>query len=250
MATTSRSFEPAGRRHAGENVAAVLAQRTAGLEPPILMCDALTRNVPKVFAVVLSNCLAHGRRQIVDVAPNFPEESRYILETFREVYLVDADARDRQLSAEARLALHQEQSRPRMEALHTWLRTQLEEHRIEPNSGLGQAMRYLLRHWIPLTRFLEVAGAPLDSNIVERALKRAILHRKASLFYKTPKGARVGDLFMTLIHTCGLNRVEAFDYLTVLQDRLDAVKAAPAAWLPWTYRDTLRQIDQALPVSA
>jgi hypothetical protein len=66
-----------GRRHAGENVTTVLAHRTAGLEPPILMCDALSRNVPKAFAVVLSNCLAHGRRQIVDVAPNFPEESRY-----------------------------------------------------------------------------------------------------------------------------------------------------------------------------
>jgi transposase len=238
-----------GRRHAGENLATVLAQRTAGLEPPILMCDALSRNVPKNFAVVLANCLCHGRRQVVDVAPNFPQESRYILEAFRDVYRVDAQARERGLTPEARLAFHQEQSRPRMAALHVWLDAQFTERRVEPNSGLGQAIRYLLRHWTPLTRFLEIAGAPLDSNLVERALKRAILHRKASLFYKTPNGAHVGDLFMAIIHTCELNRVEAFDYLTVLQQHLDALQAAPGAWLPWTYWDTIRQLSPALPAA-
>jgi len=241
-----------GRRHAGENLAAVLAHRTAGLEPPIVMCDALSRNVPKAFVVVLANCLAHGRRQVIDVASNFPEESRMILETFREVYRVDAQARADRLTPDARLALHQTHSRPLMDTLHVWLEAQLAEHRVEPNSGLGHAMRYLRRHWKPLTRFLEVPGAPLDSNVVERALKRAILHRKSALFYKTRHGAQVGDLFMALVHTCELNKVEAFDYLTVLQQHLDAVKASPAAWLPWTYRDTIRDVTTraALPASA
>jgi len=130
------------------------------------------------------------------------------------------------------------------------LGAQLDERRVEPNSGLGQAIAYFLKHWTPLTRFLEVVWAPLDSNLVERALKRAILHRKASLFYKTPNGAHVGDLFMAIIHTCELNRVEAFDYLTVVQQNLDALHAAPGAWLPWTYRDTIRQLRSTLAASA
>jgi len=239
-----------GRRHAGENLATVLAHRTAGLEPPILMCDALSRNVPKDFVVVLANCLCHGRRQVVDVAANFPEESRFILETFREVYRVDAQARERGLTPDARLALHQTDSRPLMETLHVWLDVQLVDHRVEPNSGLGQAIQYLRRHWAPLTRFLDVPGAPLDSNLVERALKRAILHRKASLFYKTRHGAEVGDLFMALVHTCELNGNVALDYLTVLQQHLDALRAAPGAWLPWTYQDTLRQLSTTFAASA
>jgi transposase len=239
-----------GRRHAGENLAAVLAQRTAGLEPPILMCDALARNVPKDFVVVLANCLAHGRRHVIDVAQSFPEESRFILETFREVYQVDAQAREDGLTPDARLVRHQTYSRPLMDTLHVWLGAQLAEHRVEPNSGLGQAIRYFQRHWGPLTRFLEVPGAPLDSNLVERALKRAILHRKSALFYKTRNGARVGDLFMALVHTCELNRVEALDYLTVLQEHLDDLHAVPGAWLPWTYRETLRQLSPTLAISA
>jgi len=82
---------------------------------------------------------------------------------------------------------------------------------------------------------LRQAGAPLDSNIVERALKRTILHRKNSLFYKTENGAEVGDLFMSLIHTCELNGVNPFDYITALQKHATELARHPAAWMPWNY---------------
>jgi hypothetical protein len=92
-----------------------------------------------------------------------------------------------------------------------------------------------------LTLFLGQAGAPLDSNIVERALKKAILHRKNSLFYKTANGAEVGDLFMSLIHTCELNNANPFDYLTELQKHAAELAKNPAAWMSWNYRRTLQQ---------
>jgi len=129
-----------------------------------------------------------------------------------------------------------------MDALHTWCTTQLDEHLVEPNSGLGQAITYFIKHWTPLTRFLEIPGAPLDNNICERALKKAILHRKAALFYKTLHGAHVGDLFMSLIHTCELNDVNPFAYLIALQRHADALPETPGAWLPWTYRETLQPL--------
>jgi transposase len=169
-----------GGRHAGENLAEVLKQRSAELPSPIQMCDALSRNVPKLPAgveILLANCLAHGRRQFVDVAENFPNECRYVLEMLGQVYGHDAEARERGLTPDERLRLHQERSRPVMDKLHAWLEAQLAERRTEPNSGLGEAISYLLRHWQPLTLFLRKAGAPLDNNIAERALKRAILHR-------------------------------------------------------------------------
>ena len=117
----------------------------------------------------------------MDVAENFPNECRYVLELLGQVYLHDAEARERGLTPEERLRSHQERSRPVMDKLHAWLEAQLAERRTEPNSGLGQAIGYLLRHWKPLTLFLRQAGAPLDNNIVERALKRAVLHRKNAL---------------------------------------------------------------------
>jgi transposase len=234
-----------GRQHAGENLADVLQHRAKQSSPPIQMCDALSRNVPKLPAgveILLANCLAHGRRQFVEVAANFPGECRYVLEMLGQVYGHDADARERGLTPEERLRLHQERSGPVMDQLHGWLEAQLAEHKTEPNSGLGKAITYLLRHWRPLTLFLRQAGTPLDNNLVERALKRAVLHRKNSLFYRTLNGAQVGDLFMSLIHTCQLCGANSFDYLTQLQRHAQELAANPAEWMPWSYREALDRI--------
>jgi len=231
-----------GPKHAGENIAEVLKRRAAELPAPIQMCDALSRNTPKSTETVLANCLAHGRRQFVELAESFPEECRYVLETLRGVYRNDASAREQELSPEERLRFHQEHSGPLMKQLHYWMEAQFAEHKTEPNSGLGKAISYLLNHWTKLTLFLRQAGAPIDNNIVERALKKAILNRKNALFYKTLNGAGVGDLFMTLIHTCELNRANPFDYLTELQRHAEASKQAPADWMPWNYRETLRRL--------
>jgi hypothetical protein len=162
------------------------------------MCDALSRNTPKLTdgaEILLANCLAHGRRQFVEVAANFPEPCRYVLEMLGDVYKYDADARECRHSAVERLTFHQQHSGPVMEQLHAWLEARFALKQAEPNSGLGKAMTYLLRHWKGLTAFLREAGAPLDNNICERALKRAVLHRKNALFYRTLHGVRVGSPF-------------------------------------------------------
>jgi len=190
---------------------------------------------------------AHARRRFVQVTPNFPQECRFVLETLGEVYRYDAEAKERGLLPEARLRFHQEHSEPVMKQLHAWFLAQFEEKRVEPNSGLGEAITYCLKHWERLTLFLRQAGAPLDSNIVERALKKCILHRKNSLFYKTENGAEVGDLFMSVIHTCELNDANPFDYLTELQKHADELAQNPAAWMPWNYRQTLEQTGRSKP---
>jgi hypothetical protein len=147
----------------------------------------------------------------------------------------------------ARLQWHQEASGPTMLQLHAWLIRQLDEKLTEPNSALGGAIRYMLRHWEKLTLFLRQAGAPLDNNVCEQALKKAILHRKNSLFYKTQNGARVGDLFMSLIYTCQLNQANPFDYLTQLQRHADQVGASPEVWMPWNYREALTNASGSQP---
>lgn len=228
-----------GRRHAGENLADVLAHRAGDLPAPIQMCDALSRNLPAAFKTLLANCLAHGRRQFVDAAERFPDECRYVLESMGSVYKNDAIARERTLSPEERLAFHQTESGPIMEKLQAWCTRQFAERLVEPNSGLGAAISYLLRHWEKLTLFLREPGAPLDNNIVERALKRAIVHRKNSLFYKTMNGAHVGDIFMSLIYTCQLCGADPFDYLTELQGHAEGLGAGPENWMPWNYRERI-----------
>lgn len=228
-----------GRQHAGENLAAVLAQRAADLGPPIQMADALSRNFVGPLKTIVANCLAHSRRKYVEVAPHFPEECRVVLDLLAQVYQHDAWCKEQHLSAEERLRWHQTHSQPLMTTLETWLAAQFAEHKVEPNSGLGEAIKYMRKHWPELTLFLRHAGAPLDNNVCEQILKRAILHRKNSLFFKTDKGAQVGDAFMSLIHTCDLAGANPFDYLSALQTHAAALARNPQQWLPWNYRQQL-----------
>ena len=235
-----------GTKHAGENLAEVLKRRAQEAGPVIQMCDALSRNIPKLTTgveILLGNCLAHGRRQLVEVAANFPDECRYVLEMLGQVYGYDAKARELNLTPDERLQFHQAHSGPVMKQLHQWLEAQFAERKTEPNSGLGKAIKYLLRHWQALTLFLRKAGAPLDNTLVERALKRAVLHRKNALFYRTLNGAEVGDLFMSLIHTCQLCGANSFDYLIELQRHAKELATSPAEWMPWNYQEVLAQTD-------
>jgi hypothetical protein len=231
-----------GGRHAGENLSEVLAQRAAELSAPIQMCDGLSRNVPAEYETILAGCTAHARRKFVEVFANFPDPVRHVLEQLRDVYHNDSIARDRDMSPAERLTFHRAESAPVMADLEKWLEAQIEEHKVEPNSGLGEAIGYMRKHWEELTLFLREEGAPLDNNICERILKKAILHRKNSLFYKTENGARVGDLFMSLIHTAELCGVDPFAYLTDLQLHHREVSGDPAEWMPWNWRETLARL--------
>jgi len=159
-----------GLRHAGENLASLLARREAGRPPPIQMCDALSHNTAGDFTTIVANCIAHARRKFVDVAVNFPDECRHVLEELGYVYEIDAHARA--MGAEQRLAYHQAHSGPRMEKLQAWLHEQFDDKRVEPNSGAGEAIKYMIKHWEKLTLFLREPGAPLDNNLCERALRR------------------------------------------------------------------------------
>lgn len=228
-----------GIKHAGENTAELLRRRGADRDAPILMCDALSRNVPKAFPVILANCLAHGRRYFVDLLEAFPAECEYVLEILRDVYLHDKRTKQLGLSAEERLAYHQSHSKALMDELHAWLNNQFGQKKVEPNSSLGEAISYMLRHWKALTQFLRVPGAPLDNTACERTLKRAILNRKNSLFYKTCNGAQVGDILMSVIYTCILSKINPFEYLTETEKHAGEVAENPQAWLPWNYQNEI-----------
>ena len=224
-----------GRQHAGENLTDVLQRRASELETPIHMCDGSSRNEPKDFETIMANCMSHGRRKFVEVVDSFPRECRYVLEALRQVYRHDAIAREEKMSPARRLRFHRDHSAKSMQALRTWMNEQLDQRMVEPNSSLGGAFSYMLRRWAKLTLFLRKPGAPLDNNICERALKKAILHRKNALFYKTLNGARVADVFMSLIYTAELSGVNPFDYLNQLLTHTDDVRHRPHEWMPWNH---------------
>lgn len=227
------AFYANGRRHAGENLDELLRARSAELERPIQMSDALAANWSGQAETVEAKCLAHARRKFIEIERAFPGECGRVLDVLAKVYRVEAETKG--MSAQERLESHQARSGPVLAELREWIEEEFAERRTEPNSSLGQAFRYVLKHWEGLTRFLTVAGAPLDNNAAERALKRAVLLRKNALFYKNEHGASVGAILQSLLETCRLNGVSAWEYLLTLTRNRSEARANPAAYLPWSY---------------
>jgi transposase len=232
-----------GRKHAGENLEHVLSHRNEELGLPIQMCDGISANTVGDFETILSNCNSHARRKFVEIADDFIKETKRILGVFKQVYKNDDDTKKQGMSAQERLEYHIENSKPLLDDLKIWFDKQFEEKTIEPNGSLGLAINYMTVRWEELTLFLRVPGAPLDNNSCERAIKKAILHRKNSMFFKTENGAYVGDLFMSIIHTCELQNQNPFDYLVTLAKHADRISDAPADWMPWNYQTTLAAQD-------
>jgi transposase len=196
-----------GRRHAGENVAELLEKRPAELSPPIRMADAAAANRVGDVNAIEAGCWAHARRKFVDIERDFPSECAHVLEQLKQ-----------------------------------WMEERFERREVEPNSSLGQAFRYVLGNWPLLSRVLDTPGVPLDNNACERSLRRSVLHRKNSLFFKNPTGAAVGDVLMSLVETCALTRTNPLEYLIAIGAHRDAVRRDPAAWLPWIYEVGLARV--------
>ncbi len=239
-----------GARYAGENIGKLLEKRDTD-EPLTLMSDASAMNHPKsvretlLARWIICYCLVHGRRKFHEIKDMFKAQSHFVLDVISQVYQHEAHCKAQDLNAEQRLLYHQKHSGPLMKSLYIWLNNQLVYEQVESNSGLGQAVNYLVRHWAELTRFLHHAGVPIDNNWSERTLKVVLRYRKNSLFFKTDKGAAVSDCMMSLIQTCIGQGVEVFEYFNQLQTHAQAVALCPEHWLPWNYQIQLAQVDKA-----
>ncbi len=228
--------------HSGEWIDEVLAARQLGLPTPIVMSDALSSNTPQSTISETSLCNAHSRRKFVDVINNFPEEVNHFIDVYAKIWQNNTHADDEKMSHQERLAYHKKHSLPVMLELQTWCEAQLKSSQTEENNGLGNAIKYFLKHFSGLSAFCRIEGATLDNNLAERMIKLIVRGRKNALFYKTLAGAHVGDVITSLIATCELNGINCFDYLSKLQQNRRKTEENPERWLPWNYQATLDEI--------
>jgi transposase len=241
-----------GRKHSGENMERLMSMRYPDLEPFIRMCDALSSNLRVKFLEILCLCLTHGRRKFYEIYDYFPGECGCVIDALALVYKHDAISKKRKMGPDERLAYHQEKSGPILMALKDWMVKTFEGGQVEPNSSLGKAFKYMLNHWDGLTKFLRIAGCPLDNNLVERTLKVQIMSRKNSLFYKTEPSAAISGKITSLIHTCFENNENPLGYFVAVQKNRGLADQSPKDWLPWNYRETMERLsrERAPPLAA
>ena len=230
-----------GRQHAGENLDDVLDNRPEEMSIPTQMCDASNNNGLARNKTDESNCLAHLRRKFYEIAEIWPTFVLPIIFLLNKVFKNAREAREQMLDEAQTFNMHKEKSAPLMNELKQYCQSLIDDKKTEPNSNLGKAINYLFNHWEAFTLFLRKPGVPLDNNADERLIKRAVLNRKNGLFFKTEFGAYVGDILLSVIETCQLNKINPYHYLIAIQKYKDKVNENPSLWLPWNYTETLTE---------
>lgn len=183
-----------------------------------------------------ANCLVHARRNFFELRYVFREYCDPVLTQLAKIWKAEQECREMGFDDNARLKHHQKHSLPVMKDLKKTGERLLADHEIEPNSDLGAAWKYFLRHYDKLVAFTKIPGCPVDNNETERLLKKAILHRKNSLFYRTQVGCGVGDVIMTLAFTGLEAGVDLHKWFSDMAENPDDVKNDPEAWLPWNWK--------------
>jgi len=177
--------------------------------------------------VIHIGCWAHARRKFDEaLRGQGSKESvnktakhtkgRQALAQIQALYAIERSLKD--ASAAERQRARQERSKPVMEKLRAWLDASLTS--VPPQSLTGKAMGYLDRQWPKLIRVLEDGRIPLDTNLVENAIRPFVVGRKAWLFADTMAGARASANLYSLIETAKANGVEPWRYLNHLFERL------------------------------
>jgi transposase len=172
--------------------------------------------------IIPVGCHAHARRpfaELVKLNKNTGLAAEAI-KFYRKLYKIEKTAREKNLSAEARHNLRQEQSKPVLDAFKIWL-----DHHLTKTSDqgkIGKAIRYCLNHWVELNNYLKDGRIEIDNNLIENAIRPFALGRKNWLFMGSPAGAKAGAIFYSLIETCKANNIEPYQYLCVMLNRIRA----------------------------
>ena len=237
-----------GLHHAGEILEEIMQTKTTE-DQVILMVDAASANLSKLknmnLNVVVANCNSHAQRKFSEMSddPTYKNDISQILTIYKEIFVRDGLLKKG--TPENRLKTHNDKSLPQMLEIRAKIKKDFLDRKVEPNSELGKIYNYFLNHFDKLRVFCDYLNAPICNNECERLLKRAIRHRKNSLFFKNLVGAAIGDIHMTILMTAKENGIEPVQYLADLLEFSEHLNENPSAWLPWNYADTVAKLRPA-----
>lgn len=193
--------------------------------------------------LIEATCNAHALLKFRDIKDKYPAEYAVAGRVYNQVFDHDDKAKALGLGPVDRMLYHRRHSKPLMQELKTMCEEKITSKLVEPNSPLWEPLSFVVNQWERLSRFCEVPGVPLDTNLVEQALIIPVRYLAGSFNYQTEDGAVVGDRHMSLIASARANGVEPVAYLTECLRCHDDLAKRPDHYLPWIYRQRLNERD-------
>ena len=234
-----------GRHHAGEIVDRLLRHRLLS-RPKLVKCtDGASKNFDHKQGekLVEASCNAHALLKFRDIRDKYPAEYAEAGRVYKQVFDNDDKAKALGLRPVDRMLYHRQHSKPLMQQLKAMCQDKLKSKLVEPNSPLWEPLTFVVNQWDRLSRFCEVPGVPLDTNLVEQALIIPVRYLAGSFNYQSEDGAAVGDHVMSLIATARANDVEPVAYLTECLRCHEDLAKRPQYYLPWVYRERREEGD-------
>jgi transposase len=228
-----------GRHHAGEIIDRIFDSRPADAQPVVKVSDGASKNFDHAQRAKLieATCHAHAFLKFRAIKEQFPAEYQIVGESYGHIFENDQLAEEKGMTPEQRMDFHQQYSQPWLEKIHVLCAAKIASRLIEPRSPLWEPTTYFLNQWPRLTKFLEVPGVPLDTNLVEQNLIIPVRYLATSFNFQTKNGSEVGDAVMSLVQTAHAAGVEPVAYLEHCLAHHEDLKQNPEKYLPWAYRD-------------
>ena len=243
-----------GRHHASEVLDRLLQFRRAAANRGKLVkvSDAASKNFTHAYQEELHEavCNAHAFLKFSAIKEQYPDVYHLAGEVYKKVFDNDDVTIAQGMSPHERMLYHREHSLPEMKRLKKMCCERLEGRLVEPNSPLWEPITFVVNQWERLTKFCEVPGIPLDTNVVEQMLIIPVRYLVASFNYRTQNGADVGDRHMSLIASAHANGVEAVAYLSECLRNHEDLARRPEYYLPWVYRERIKALEQPRHTSA
>jgi transposase len=186
--------------------------------------------------ITLLACMAHARRKFDQALENDPDRANYALSKIQELYRIEKEACDGDLSFEQRKELRNEKAVSVLDELENWMKKELPH--VLPKSAIGKAITYTLGLWKRLRRYVDDGRYEIDNNLVENSIRPVAIGRKNYMFAGSHEGASRAAMIYSFLGTCKKNEVNPFEWLKDVLSRIQDQKAnklnelLPQNWTP------------------
>lgn len=168
--------------------------------------------------LILSNCMAHARREFFEAKQNDPQRAEKALDFIQQLYQIEEDIRKKGLDTTQTKQRRSEKSIPILTHFKAWLET--EQPFTLPQSPIGKAIGYTLKRWAKLTVYTSDGTLEIDNNRIENAIRPLALGRKNYLFTASDEGGKRAAMMYSFFATCKIHNVNPLEWLTDVLRRL------------------------------
>ena len=180
-------------------------------------------------------CNAHARRKFESISKQSKKKglAYHAITLYSKLYKIERKGKKEKMSASQRYELRQKHSKPILEEFKVWLDQKI--NLVPQQSPIFKAMRYVIKNWEGLTRYLEDGNLLIDNNHTEREIKPFVIARKNFMFCKSQAGARALCLHFSLIRSAKLHRLDPYNYYVKIMKSIPHCQTIEdyEALLPW-----------------